>query len=46
MADTTLVLLALLGLGVGTLLWAIHEFHREMHDDQDDDSSNGNPRLP
>lgn len=41
MADTTLVLLVLLGLGVGTLLWAIHEFHRELHDDQNDDTTDG-----
>lgn len=37
MSITTLVLLALLVLGVGTLLWAIHEFDRETYDDKDQD---------
>ena len=37
MADITLIMLAFLALGVGTLLWAIHEFNRELHDDQDQD---------
>lgn len=37
MSITTLVLLVLLVLGVGTLLWAIHEFNREMRDDKDQD---------
>lgn len=46
MADTTLVLLALLGLGVGTLLWAIHELNRGLNDDKDDDSDDGGSRLP
>jgi hypothetical protein len=41
MADLVYVLLAFLALGVGTLLWAIHEFRRELLDDQDDDTRNG-----
>ena len=33
MSDATLVLLAFLALGVGTLLWAIHEVNRDPLDD-------------
>ena len=36
MADHTLVLLASLGLGVGTLLWAIYETRRGTRGDDDD----------
>ena len=37
MADYTLVLLASLALGVGTLLWAIHELRQDLREDAEDD---------
>jgi hypothetical protein len=36
MADPTLILLAFLALGVGTLLWAIHELRQDLREDRDD----------
>ena len=36
MADSTLILLAFLALGVGTLLWAIHELRQDLREDRDD----------
>jgi hypothetical protein len=46
MSDATLVLLAFLALGVGTLLWAIHEINRELPNEQSDDSSDGGAGFP
>ena len=37
MADSTLVLLAFLALGVGTLLWTIYEFRKDLREDTEDD---------
>jgi hypothetical protein len=37
MADTSLVFLAFLALGVGTLLWAIHELRQDLPNDAEDD---------
>lgn len=41
MADTSLLLLAFLALGVGTLVWAIHELRQDLREDAKDD-----PRKP
>jgi|TARA_R110002126_G_scaffold61369_1_gene158732 hypothetical protein len=46
MSDATLILLAFLALGVGTLLWAIHEINRELPNEQSDDSSDGGTGFP
>jgi len=35
MADPTLILLAFLALGVGTLLWAIHELRQDLRNERD-----------
>ena len=37
MSDHTIILLAFLALGVGTLLWAIHELRQDLQDDAKDD---------
>lgn len=37
MADITLIMLAFLALGVGTLLWAIHELRQDLPNDAEDD---------
>ena len=37
MADTSLLLLAFLALGVGTLLWAIHELRQDLPNDTEED---------
>jgi hypothetical protein len=36
MADLVFVLLAFLAFGVGTLLWAIHEYRQDSLDDPDE----------
>jgi len=36
MADHIIILLAFLALGVGTLLWAIHELRQDLREDRDD----------
>ena len=36
MSDTTLILLAFLALGVGTLLWAIHELRQDLRNERDE----------
>ena len=37
MSDATLILLAFLALGVGTLVWAIHELRQDLQNDVEDD---------
>ena len=41
MADHFIILLAFLALGVGTLLWAIHELRQDLRNEHDD-----HPRKP
>ena len=41
MADLVLVLLALLAIGVGTLLWAIHEYRQMPPEDRDPPKPHG-----
>jgi hypothetical protein len=41
MADLIYALLAFLALGVGTLLWAIHELRQDLQNERDD-----HPRKP
>jgi hypothetical protein len=41
MADLIYALLAFLALGVGTLLWAIHELRQDLRNERDD-----HPRKP
>ena len=41
MADTSLVFLAFLALGVGTLVWAIYELRQDLRNERDD-----HPRKP
>jgi len=36
MADVFFALLTFLALGVGTLLWAIHELRQDLREDRDD----------
>ena len=36
MADLIFALLTFLALGVGTLLWAIHEYRQDLLDDSDE----------
>lgn len=36
MSDATLILLAFLALGVGTLLWAIHELRQDLRNERDE----------
>lgn len=36
MSDHTIVLLAFLALGVGTLVWTIHELRQDLRNERDD----------
>lgn len=36
MSDVTLIMLAFLALGVGTLVWAIHELRQDLRNERDD----------
>jgi hypothetical protein len=36
MADPTLIMLAFLALGVGTLLWTIHELRQDLRNERDE----------
>lgn len=36
MADHTIILLAFLALGVGTLVWAIYELRQDLRNERDD----------
>jgi hypothetical protein len=36
MSDVTLIMLAFLALGVGTLLWTIHELRQDLRNERDE----------